>query len=127
MLARFDALLRVVEWWEDDLPPHTAEVRLPLVTAPGLAPGGTRSTAAFADAIIREVGKAKPLREHLTVVQSILVEGAIGIEGIVRIAAFTRSSLAIAADTSPLWAGYLQTEDGEPLQDDADDFLDTAP
>ncbi|MGI4732446.1 MAG: phage tail protein I [Janthinobacterium lividum] len=125
VLARFDDLLSVIEWHEASpaATPHTFEVHLPLVTAPGVAPGGDRSTAAFADSIVREVGKAKPLREHLTLVQTLATQAPIGLAGAARLATWQRVPLAAVADTSPSWAIYLQTEDGEPMQAEDDSFL----
>ncbi len=127
VLADFDDLLRVVEWHETaTAEPHTFEVHLPLVTAPGVAPGGERATAAFAEAVIREVSRVKPLREHFTVIQSLALQTDIGLLATARLAGFVRQDVGLVSDTSPVWDGYLQTEDGEPLEDDSG-FLDTAP
>lgn len=128
VLARIDELARVLEWHEDParLSPNTFEVDLPLVTTPGAA-GGDRAKAAIVDEIIAEVGKVKPLREHLTVVQSIMLEGGVGIQGALRLTSYTREDTLLAVDLSPEWDFYLQTEDGEPLQADAGSFLDTRP
>lgn len=129
VLARFDQVARVVEWYENEEPrdPHTFEVVLPLVTADGVAPGGRRATAAFAEAIIREIAKAKPLREHMTLVQRLTVDGAIGVQGVARVFSEARQDMALVADTSPAWSLYLQTHDGEPFVDAGDgSFVDTA-
>lgn len=128
VLARFDQLLELVEWHQaaPRAEPHTFEIRLP-IAGDGIAPGGRRATAAFAEAIIREVSRVKPAREHFRLVQSLELDGAIGIQGVARLAGATRTDMAANIDTSPAWAAYLQTEDGEPLQDDAGVFLDTAP
>jgi phage tail P2-like protein len=128
VLRRFDDLVQLVEWHEATPrgAPHTFEILLPMVTAAGSAPGGTRASAAFADAIIREVARVKPLREHLTLVQSLTAAGAVGIQGVARAANFDRREAAMTIDTSPAWAAYLQTEDGEPIEDPTG-FLDTAP
>lgn len=118
ILARFDDLLELVEWHEPggSARPNTFDVLLPLVTVPGVAPGGDRSSAAFADAIIREVAKVKPLREHMTLVQSLKLQAAVGVFGVARLASWQREALALTIDTSPEWNTYLQTEDGEPIQ-----------
>jgi phage tail P2-like protein len=128
VLGRFDQLLELVEWHQTTprADPHTFEIRLP-IAGNGVAPGGRRATAAFAEAIIREVGRVKPAREHFRLVQSLELDGAIGIQGVARLAGAARADLAANIDTSPVWAAYLQTEDGEPLQDDAGVFLDTTP
>lgn len=129
VLGRFDQLAQLVEWHEamPRRPAHTFDIRVPMVLADGTAPGGRRASAAFADAIIREVSRVKPLREHLRLVQEIAVAGAIGIEGVIRATAYTRTDADMIIDTSPDWAAYLQTEDGEPIEAGDGSFLDTRP
>ncbi len=129
VLARFDQLAHLVEWHEavPRRTPHTFDVVVPMVLPNGTAPGGRRATAAFAEAIIREVSRVKPLREHMTVVQSIAARGSIGIQGAARVATFQREDFALTSDTSPEWAAYLQTEDGEPIEAGDGTFLDTRP
>ncbi|WP_019517266.1 phage tail protein I [Sphingomonas sp. Mn802worker] len=128
VLARFDALAYVVEWFEAELPrpPHTFDIMLPIVTRDGVAPGGFRATAAFADAIIREVSRVKPLREHLQLVQAVLLGAPIAPVAAARAAEFTRADVALTIDTDPVWQRLLQTEDGEPLEDDTGDYLEDA-
>lgn len=128
VLARFDQLATIVEWHEAQPPaaPHTFDIVLPMVLPDGTAPGGRRASAAFAEAIIREIGRVKPLREHLRLVQRVPAAGAIGHRSVARFAGFTRANMGSRADPSPWWAGFLQTEDGEPLQGDDGAFLDTA-
>nr|WP_317893143.1 phage tail protein I [uncultured Sphingomonas sp.] len=128
VLGRFDQLLELVEWHQaaPRADPHTFEVRLP-IAGDGVEPGGRRATAAFAEAIIREVSRVKPAREHFRLVQTLGLEGAIGIQGVARLTGAVRSDMAANFDTSPTWAAYLQTEDGEPLQEDSGAFVDTAP
>ena len=130
ILARLDRFAEVVEWHEagGSQVPNTFDVVLPMVLANGTAPGGDRATAEFAEAVIREVSRVKPLREHMTLVQSLTVAGAVGVQGVGRVFAEARQDMALIADTSPAWGFYLQTHDGEPLLDAADNtFLDTAP
>ncbi|MFV0625202.1 phage tail protein I [Sphingomonas sp. ac-8] len=128
VLGHFDRLLELVEWHQATprADPHTFEVRLP-ITSDGVEPGGRRATAAFAEAIVREVARVKPAREHFRLVQTLALEGAIGIQGVARLTGATRADMAATIDTSPAWAAYLQTEDGEPLQDSSGAFLDTTP
>lgn len=129
VLSRFDQLAQLIEWHEA-IPravPHTFEIHLPMVTGTGVAAGGRRTRAAFAEAIIREVSRVKPLREHLTLVQSIIARGSIGIQGAARVATFTRNDAALTIDTSPAWAAYLQTEQGEPIEAGDGTYLDTTP
>jgi phage tail P2-like protein len=127
VVSRFDDLIELVEWHEASPrgEPHTFDVIVPWVTGAGVAPGGRRSTAAFAEAVAREVARVQPLREHLRMVQSIAAAGMVGVRGVARATNYVREDAALTIDESPDWAAYLQTEDGEPLQDSASAFLDT--
>lgn len=128
VLRRFDQLARIVEW-HDTTPrgmPHTFDIVLPLVVD-GAAIGGGRATAAFANAIIREVAWVKPLREHMRFVQSITAAGAIGILGVARAAVSIRRDADLTIDSATDWPFFLQTEDGEPIEFGASEFLDTRP
>ncbi|RXD02487.1 phage tail protein I [Sphingomonas sp. UV9] len=127
VLRRFDQLAHVVEWFEaaPRATPHTFEVILPLSVG-GVAPGGTRATAAVAEAIIREVSRAKPLREHFRLVQLLAVAGAIGVMGGVRAVQSLRQDLTLTTAPAAPWDAYLQTEDGEPLEDDFGTFFEDA-
>jgi phage tail P2-like protein len=128
VMERFDALLEIVEWHETAPrgTPHTFEVFLPLVLPDGTAPGGRRSTAAFAEQLISEIARTKPLREHFTLVQKLTAEAAVGIQGAARMAGLLRAPMEITIDESQPWADLLQDEDGQPLQDD-EGFLDETP
>lgn len=125
VLARFDPLLQLVEWHETAPrgTAHTFEIRLPIAAA-GVSPGGERATGAFARAIVREVTRVKPVREHFRLVQQLTIEGAIAILGAARVLVAARSDLALTIDLSASWDALLQTEDGEPLEDDFGEFLD---
>ncbi len=121
VMASFDELLELVEWWEQTprVTPHTFELRLPMDGA-----GGTRSTAAFAEAIIREVSKVKPLRSHFALLQTIATTAQIGVIGAARLTLAARFDGIGAPDTSQAWSTFLQTEHGEPLQlEDLSSFL----
>lgn len=127
VLDRFDELASIVEWHETSprAQPNTFEIHLPIIGADGAA-SGARVTAAFAERIIREISRAKPLREHFTLVQSLDLVGGVGVFGTARLASYVRQDLALDIDTSPEWAFYLQTEIGEPIQAEAGTKLDTA-
>jgi phage tail P2-like protein len=130
VVARFDQLARLVEWHQASprRPAHTFDVVLPMVTPAGIAPGGRRAQAAFTDAIIREVARVKPLHEHMRMVQQIDAAGAVGLQATLRVLAYLRDDAVMTIDTSPDWAAYLQTEDGEPIEDaDTGAYLDTRP
>ena len=127
VLARFDQLARIVEWHET-VPrgtPHTFEIILPLAVG-DTAPGGTRSTAAFTEAVIREVTRVKPLREHFAFVQQLTVAGVVGVMGAARAVQFLREDAALGTAPIAPWAAYIQTEDGEPLENDFGDFIEDA-
>ncbi|PJI89070.1 phage tail protein I [Sphingomonas koreensis] len=126
VLERFDALLRVVEWHEagGSGVPHTFEVILPMVTAPGVAPSGERSTAAFADKILREVSRTKRLSQHFQLVQQLAIAGQIGVQSAARAALFIREEFALGTDDSQPWGNFLQTEAGEPIQAETGAFLE---
>lgn len=129
VLGRFDSRARLVEWYEASprRPAHTFDVIVPMVLPDGTAPGGRRASAAFADAIVREIARVKPLREHMRLVQEIRAAGAVGITGVVRALSYTRADATMTIDRSPDWAAYLQTEDGEPIEAGDGSFLDTRP
>ncbi|KQM88464.1 hypothetical protein ASE67_01515 [Sphingomonas sp. Leaf23] len=124
VLADFDDLLELVEWHQTTPrgTPHTFEIRLPIG-----AEGGPRSRAAFADAILRDVARVKPARSQGTLVQQLAVAGRAGVQSVARILGDTRIGLTFTDDQSQPWVTLLQTEDGEPLQQDDGTFLDTAP
>ncbi|RDE04686.1 phage tail protein I [Sphingomonas aracearum] len=124
VLDRFDRLLELVEWHQAQprRDPHTFDVILPLD-----GKGGERSTARFAEAILTEVHRVKPLREHFQMVQQLTVASFIGIAGAARVASFARHEMAFTEDRSQPWAALLTDETGEPLQDDHNSFLDTTP
>lgn len=128
VLARIDALATVIEAQDSAgrLAPHTFEVVVPLVVEAGTA-GGRRAGPAIVDDILAQLSTVKPLREHLTVVQSLALSGGVGVQGAARLALYTRDDAALVVDADPVWDGLLQTEDGEPLQADDGSFLDTVP
>lgn len=124
LLVDHDPGLIVVEWFEQSprATPHTFEIRVPIDGS-----GGPRSTAAFAETVLRDVANVIPARSHPTMVQLLGVSGAIGIQGVARLVGTARSETAFTIDDSQPWDALLQTEDGEPLQSDDATFLDTRP
>ncbi|TMJ19028.1 MAG: phage tail protein I [Alphaproteobacteria bacterium] len=117
VLGRFDPLLELVEWFEAEprLDPHRFQVTLPL-----LAGGGDRSTAAFAERLVREISRVKPLRSHLEFIQSITAAAGLSVVGAGRTAGFARLDLAAVVEEG----SFLTTEDGEPLQAESGDLLE---
>lgn len=127
VLARFDQLLRVVEWHETAPrgAPHTFEIIFPLSVG-DTAPGGARATAAFAEAVIREVTRVKPLREHFAFVQQLAVAGVVGVMGVARPVQSMRHDATLTTASAAPWGAYLQTEDGEPMEDDFGALIEDA-
>lgn len=121
VLDRFEPLLQLVEWWEVTPPrdAHTFEVRAPADLIPA-----SFLTAEVAAAIIRDVAAAKPLRSHFTFVQSLEAEALAWLAAGAMTATFLRSEHDAAHDPDPIWGARLQTEEGEPLQGGAGEFLE---
>jgi len=127
-LQSFDDLLELVEWFEASPPldPYTFEVRLPLIDADGVA-GGTRVSAEFARAIIAEVSRVKPVRAHFALVQQLELVGLPAPIAAAHAASYRRLDLVDSGIDGTDWAALIQTEEGEPLQDDFGNFIDGSP
>lgn len=125
VLARYDELLTLVEWHEATPPgtPHSFDIVLP-ITPGGNAPGGERATAAFAENVLRDVARVKPLREHPTLIQHLAAQGGLAAQVVARFTGFVRQDHALTVDNAPAWDEWLQTEHGEPIQSEAGDLLD---
>lgn len=121
VLDRFEPLLQIVEWWETSPrgDAHTFEVRAPAADIP--AAFLTSQTAA---AIIRDVAAVKPARSHFTFIQSMEAQANAWMISGAQMATWSRTRVEAAHDDNPIWALLLQTEDGEPLSDDAGEFLE---
>ncbi|AOH83619.1 hypothetical protein AWL63_06180 [Sphingomonas panacis] len=126
VLASFDELLRLVEWFEMSPrgAPYTFEVRLPVIGADGVA-GGQRVSAQFARTIYDAVSAAKPVRAHFQLVQQLAHIARPGLVAALQATSYRR----IDADTrhpddGTIWTDLLQTEYGEPLADDFGTFID---
>ncbi|CDO35823.1 phage tail protein I [Novosphingobium sp. KN65.2] len=124
VLARFHPLLSIVEWWETSpaREPHTFEVRANSLEIPV-----DFLTPETADAIIRDVAAAKPLRAHFDFVQSLEAQAKIYMAAGGMAGSLHRADYHAEHDTSRDWSLVLQTEDGEPiLTEDGADYLETA-
>lgn len=123
VLARFNPLLDIVEWWQTRPKgaPHTFQVRADaqLISADFL-------TSETAEAIVRDVAAAKPLRSHFDFVFALETQAIIYVDGGITTGSMTRSDYTADHDTSRDWSIALQTEDGEPLTDDAGEILEDA-
>lgn len=123
VLARFHPLLTLVEWWQANPPraPHTFEVR-----AATLDIGADFLTAETAEAIIRDVAAAKPLRSHFDFVQTLDAQAALYMAAGGLVGSMFRDDFKTSIDTSRDWSAVFQTEDGEPiLTEDGLDYLET--
>lgn len=125
VLASLDTLLTLTEWFEDPdrLDPYTFEVQLRLLDDGGIA-GGRRVSADFARQIVTEVTRAKPARAHLALVQSLDLAGIVGLVAAAQATNYRRLDLETLSTAAIDWSDMLQTEDGEPLVDDAGEMID---
>jgi len=125
VLASFDELMTLTEWFEmnprGDV--HTFVVDLPLIQTDGET-GGFRTSAEFADAIIRDVARHKPLRSHWKLRQKLVAAAELTVISAARVSGFTRVDCAADVTVEPEWADYLQTETGEPISDENGNFID---
>lgn len=114
VLSRFHPLLTLTEWWEigPAAVPHTFEVRAPSTIPPDFL------TAEVADAIIRDVAAAKPLRSHFNFVQVMEAEARVYLAGAALAGIMVRSDVAADHDESGFFAHALLTEYGEPIFDE---------
>ncbi len=126
LLGRIDELASIVEWHEaaPRRAPHTFEVHVPLVTGVGEA-GGYRAGPDLVADILRQLPRVKPLREHMSIVQTLGLAADIGVRIVARLAHWRRLDAVLDRAPSPVWEYYLQTEQGEPLQAEAGTMLDT--
>lgn len=126
ILARFHPLLSIAEWWEANprRDPHTFEVRAPA------GPGGIDAsflTEETANAIIRDVAAAKPLRAHFDFVFALEAQASLYMAGGVMAGTISRRDYEAVLDESRDWTIVLQTEDGEPIYTpDGLDLLETS-
>lgn len=121
-LDRFDPLIGITEWFEDrvNLDPYTVRLDLP-----------DRNTSDFiydddtVARLLRDIAVIKPLRVH--VIASYRINALAQVRLVSAVIWGGMSRLDLAADvetaTEPVWATYLQTEDGEPLLAETGEFL----
>ncbi|MDT8758235.1 phage tail protein I [Sphingomonas psychrotolerans] len=114
VLNRFNPLLRVIEWWEANprRAPYTFEVR-----ANAREIGADFLTPETAEAIVRDVAAAKPLRSHFDFVFALELQAVLYTNGGFMAGTMARADYAAVHDTSRDWSLALQTENGEPLSD----------
>jgi len=124
VLDRFDPMIALTEWFEDrdNLDPHTFRLELPLA-----AQSAVEYDPALVQALLRDIGAVKPLRSHLFVVHRLAAEAAGFLAGAVQEAGFIRlrGETDLAEPSDPIWAAYLQTEQGEPVAAPGGEILRT--
>lgn len=124
VLDRFDPLIALVEWFEDrdTLAPHTFRLELPLA-----AESEVEYSEALVAALVRDIAAVKPLRSHMTAVHRLVAQAYAYILSVSQLAGHERLDGIVDLDTpdDPVWAAYLQTEEGEPLRGGGGEFLET--
>ncbi|MDH4743153.1 phage tail protein I [Sphingomonas sp. CBMAI 2297] len=90
VVESFGGAVALREWWQTTPrgEPHTFNLAVTLSGA-----GGTEASAAFADAVIAEVRRTKPVRSHFTYTQGVSFARKVGIVAAARPAIFARLSL----------------------------------
>ncbi|MDB5725005.1 MAG: hypothetical protein JWQ16_1759 [Novosphingobium sp.] len=119
VLTSWDPALSMVEWWEEGGSgvPYTFDITIPI--EPG---GGDITTGAFAQGVIRDVTRYKPLRAHFGFIQLLNAHATIAPIGGATITRFQRFEATAFDNDSYAWA-YLETEDGDPLLAEDGSFL----
>lgn len=124
-LDRIDPLIQITEWFEDptNLDPFTFRLDLPDRNTSDVV----YDSETIAE-LIADISAVKPLRAHVTAAYRINALAQLGIVSAVIFGAFVRieSEADLDAAQDPVWATYLQTEDGEPLQTETGEFLEAA-
>ncbi|WP_313539755.1 phage tail protein I [Sphingomonas sp.] len=91
VVESFGGAVALREWWQLDPPgpPHTFTMAVELS-----GNDGAPATAAFADAVINEVRRTKPVRSHFTFTQGLRFGGGTGLIAVARPVVFARLTLA---------------------------------
>lgn len=91
VVESFGGAVALREWWQIVPPgaPHTFTMAVELS-----GNDGAPTTAAFADAVINEVRRTKPVRSHFTFTQGLRFNGATGLVAAARPVVFTRLAFA---------------------------------
>ncbi len=121
-LDRIDPLIDITEWFEDpaNLEPYTFRLDLPDRNTSTIEYNETTITT-----LLRDIAAVKPLRAHVIASYRIRGLAQVGLVSAVIWGAIGRFECAAdtAAAADPVWATYLQTENGEPLQTEDGAFL----
>lgn len=121
-LDRIDPLIDITEWFEDpaNLEPYTFRLDLPDRNTSEIDYNETTISI-----MLRDIAAVKPLRAHVIASYRIRALAQVGLVSAVLWGGIGRieCSADTAAAEDPVWATYLQTQDGEPLQDEDGAFL----
>lgn len=117
VLASFDPLIRMAEWFEMDPPgtPHTFEVVIPLDGEPL-----PRSTAEFARELVRDIYRIKPARSHFELWLELAAEASMFLTGGAFAMVYRRLAMTLDVDEVEL---ALMTEDGLSILTEDDDVI----
>ena len=122
VLDRFDPLIGLVEWFEANprLDPYTIRLELPLPDDSAVIYDNALITA-----LLRDIAQVKPVRVHMTAVHRLRAAAGLWLEGAAWLGIYIRLDGEADETAEPVWATYLQTEDGEPVTDPDGTFLET--
>ena len=125
----------LVEYAGSSGKPMTATIRLGVIPTiapfllPTLLPLARETAVNYNEdvtaAILRDIASVKPVRAHMQAVLRLTAEANAWLVSGAQIAGFIRIEGEADADTAlnPIWATYNLTEDGEPAQTEAGDFI----
>lgn len=123
VLDRFDAMIRIVEWFKDreTLDPYTFRLELPL-----LDESDVFYDELLVARILRDIAQVKPVRAHMLAVYKVKAEAAAWLTSVARIGGLTRldSQADQLSALDPVWDTYLQTHDGEPILTAAGGYME---
>lgn len=91
VVSSFGGAVALREWWQTE-PPGPAHTFALVVSLDGIV--RPEATAAYADAVITEVARTKPVRSHFTFSQALSAAGALGLVAAARPAVHARLTLA---------------------------------
>lgn len=121
VLDRFDPLIGLVEWFQANprMTPHTARLELPLPD---------ESSVVYSEeliaALLRDIAQVKPVRVHMEAVHALRAATTTWLTGGAMMLNYIRVDAGVDTTIEPAWSNYLQTELGEPLLDEAGNFLE---
>lgn len=123
VLDRFDPMIGLVEWFDDraNLDPYSFRLELPT-----LAESDVVYDEDLIVQILRDIAQVKPVRAHMFAVFRLRAEARAWLISAASILGYERLDADADRTTAldPVWLNYLLTEQGEPIVDMADGFLE---